>query len=158
MRIPVLLPVGLTLFSVDTSTFTTEPITHQNRLEATAVLERTQEILAQPEAWTQSALAKSASGRNVKTYSPKAVCYCLAGAVMAAGNYPKDISKSRSMVVAMDALLRAILHTDKSPARATSVRIIDWNDEKERTHQDVMEAVRKALVCLRNTEPQWLGE
>lgn len=137
-------------------TFTTEPITHQNLLEATAVLERTQEILAQPEAWTQSALAKSA--RNVKIYNPKAVCSCEAGAVMAAGNYPKDISKSRSLVVAMDALLRAILHQDKSSARATPARIIHWNDDEVRIHQDVMKAVRKGLVCLRNTEPQWLGE
>lgn len=85
------------------------------------------ELLEKPEAWTQGAPARNSEGWSVNTDSEKATCWCLLGAIWRV--YPADAFD-------MELKLRAIV--------GKSIAV--FNDEKCRTHAEVLEAVRKAGI------------
>jgi hypothetical protein len=50
------------------------------------IIRRTLEILREPEQWTATARARDEYGNHVAPYDPRAVCWCIEGAVSMACN------------------------------------------------------------------------
>jgi hypothetical protein len=94
------------------------------------VLVAMRELLAKPEAWTQGAYARDASGRYVSLVSQEASCWCIGGALLKCsrmgGNYDEVLFK-----------LGGIFAGDSISA---------WNDAPERTHADVLALLDRAIA------------
>jgi hypothetical protein len=86
------------------------------------------ELLDSPEKWTQGAMARNADGDVVAVTSPKAVRWCLAGAIKRS-NGTEDWEKAYD----------AFFETNKR-------RGISWNDAPERTFEEVRAALIEADV------------
>jgi hypothetical protein len=89
-----------------------------------------QELLADPERWTKNAVARNQYGAAIPhTHDPDACKWCLYGALLrvyGSGNYwPFE-----------DKLLKTLGRETVAP----------WNDDPERTHAQVLEAVTKAGI------------
>lgn len=88
------------------------------------------ELLEAPERWTQGTYSKSESGDSVYPRNPAAVCWCLLGAI----DEVYDVGDPRKK--AYEAMQKTI---DKC-------MLTMWNDAPERTHAEVLAAVRKAGI------------
>ena len=122
----------------------------QDELTVTDVLERAYDLLAPPGAWMQKALARTARSAVV-SYSDDAddiTSMCVVGALHAAA-YGHPL---HSAVVNHDALNQAfdVLCAALSfPSRSS---IVPWNNAPERTHEDVLLALKQAIERSRERE------
>jgi hypothetical protein len=91
------------------------------------------ELLADPERWTKGKAARNENGKRVKLTSHKAQCWCVSGAI--GRIYANVWDKKRS--------LERLAAAAGVPHRHF---IAGWNDAPERTHAEVLEAVRKAGI------------
>jgi len=96
------------------------------------VLVGTRALLSDKTKWTQEVFARDPVGTAVNLYSPLAACWCLEGAI---GKVSSELGTG--MGAAAD-LLRKQLPDGTS--------LIDWNDSKERTYQDVVDLLDKAIA------------
>ena len=94
------------------------------------------ELLEKPENWTQRANARDANGRDISSYHPDAVCWCLFGAV----NKCYGITPERQNV---EVKLIHSLQVAPTQERRGYGSYIVWNDAKERTHQEVLDLCRE---------------
>jgi hypothetical protein len=96
------------------------------------LLDRAAEILTAPGAWTQGELARDANGAPVLgPCYPEAVCFCLIGAVEAAG--ASDLVEAATIEFLYDQL----------------GLVASWNDEPGRTQQEVVDRLRGAAALAR---------
>lgn len=95
------------------------------------ILREMRELLAEPERWTQSVLAKSKFGNAVTTRSPRAVSWCLLGA-----HY--RVTNGWTASDAWDILQRA--------AGVSSLSF--WNDAPGRTHAEVLALLDSCIADL----------
>ncbi len=100
------------------------------------VLKGAQGRLARPECWTQGSAARDVLGRKVDFRDPTAVCFCLLGAIWAEcdDGYKHDY----------DDVFRDLLRTAE-PAIGPSHSVADWQDMPERTHQEVLSVLSRAI-------------
>jgi hypothetical protein len=80
------------------------------------------ELLSDPEKWTQKALARDKNGEPVSPLSSAAVSWCVLGA-----------------------LFKCEVRDKAAVRKLTGTRIMEWNDDPNRTFQDVQQMFRKAL-------------
>lgn len=91
------------------------------------------EFFDNPSKWTQKDLAKNAKGVGTHSHSSDAVCFCLYGAVNVV--YASN-ERARVLMALMDTLM-AITGDD---------RLAAWNDDPERTFEDIVDLCKKAGV------------
>ena len=84
------------------------------------------ELLSTPDKWTQHTTARNTDGIVCNAWDPEAASWCLAGAAEAC--YPEREKG--------DSVFGRI-------AQACGEHIVDWNDNKARTYQEVIELCRK---------------
>lgn len=90
-------------------------------------------ILAEPKHWTKGAMARDATGRPCTSNSPKAVCWCIEGAI--------EKATRSEMYVGTPGYLVAHLLTEKTDTQHFGVHV--WNDDPSRTHAEVLELLDK---------------
>jgi hypothetical protein len=81
--------------------------------------------------WTQRAFARDRDGRKVLASDPRACKWCIGGAIYLA--YPDQTAWLEAV-----AKLRKVIGDIALPTW--------WNDAPERTHEEVIEACRKAGI------------
>jgi hypothetical protein len=77
--------------------------------------------------WTQGAAARDADGNQVGVHSPKAVCWCIAGATVASFLKQTDDLKLENNI-----------------RKVTGYSSVTFNDAPGRTKEEVIEALKKA--------------
>jgi len=82
--------------------------------------------------WTQGELARDKQGNAVRPEDPNAVCWCVEGAIKAAGCNEK---------------WRQIKEVLKEHGSFPAYR---WNDDSDRTKEEVLEMLDKCATYLRN--------
>lgn len=92
--------------------------------------------------WTQGVLARDETGKEVRPSSPKAVCWCMSGALNAVKPYSKGEPATRNAV-------SNILNSITRPANG----YVSWNDAPQRTQEEVLHIFDRAIDMLRNKEP-----
>lgn len=88
------------------------------------------ELLADPARWTKGDSARDHRGHGVASIHPDACCFCVLGAmsrIYEIGTRAYNDAKHRLGLVA-------------------SFGFASWNDAPERTHAEVLEAVRRAGI------------
>ena len=97
-------------------------------MNTTQILAAASELLV-TKGWTQGESAKDKDGYCVPSYSPRATCYCLIGAI-------EKVAPSWDGLEARDAL-RRVLGVDN---------IVKWNDTPGRTKEEVLKAIDGAIM------------
>lgn len=101
-----------------------------------------QELKEHPDHWGKGSFALDATGRNVATTSPDAVCWCIMGMIR---KYTRPPSDPRSDIATPEnyegerecyELVRAQIHTN----------IPTWNDHYGRTVDEVIAVVERAAA------------
>jgi hypothetical protein len=99
-------------------------------MEVAEILERAADLIEPEGRWTQGALAKSKTGRQVIPEGRSAVCWCVYGAIQRITGTPLG---SRAL---WDAL----------KASVGTVNIASWNDTRGRTQAEAVAALREAAA------------
>ena len=102
-------------------------------MNAEDVLREARTTLENPEAWTRGALARRANGMSTYTRSTYAVSWCLVGAIARAGTDGETQSV-------------AILRLKKVIGKDAEHSIVQWSDNPERTHEEVLAAFDRAIA------------
>lgn len=100
-----------------------------------AQLEHAHALLRPTGAWCQRAYARDAAGRDLKKGDAAATCWCLSGALAAAGVYAYDEAYQR---------LRTIIR-----GRIGKGCLITWNDAVGRTQAEVLSLLNLAIATER---------
>lgn len=108
--------------------------------QALKVFERTYELLASPENWTQENLARDAYGIPIAPESSAACEWCLFGAMARSWKdegfqYPYQLSSFLSQEY-----LSPRIHTG----------VAAWNDHRNRTHDEVVNLLLSVIKDLRD--------
>lgn len=104
-----------------------------------ALARRVRALLAEPERWTQTYLARDANGVGVNTRDPRAACWCLMGAISHVLNC--EVGKAVEHPLWWD--LTEL--TGTGPAA--------WNDAPGRTHADVLALLDRVIAEGESREP-----
>lgn len=95
-------------------------------------------LIATPERWTQGDRARDAAGAPIDPCDPRAVCWCISGALEAADPSGSDMDGFIGAALALEKVIVGLGH------RAA---IGDFNDAPERTHAEVLAAFDKAIAA-----------
>lgn len=101
------------------------------------ILQSARDLLSDPSHWIQGSMAQDVNGRPTIPMSPKAVCWCLVGAIC---NANQGTAKE---VNALRLVRGAILRTD--PTFHYTDTIGDWNDAEGRKHSEVLAVLDSSL-------------
>lgn len=97
------------------------------------------ELIAAPSGWRQREWATDQWGCKVPPWSRDATCFCLAGAALrvagSSGVYPDVLDR-----------LAALIRGQRRRSEFQQVDIVDWNDRRYRTHQDVVDLLDRAIA------------
>jgi hypothetical protein len=113
------------------------PMATQPTKSVADVLQRAADLIARPGAWTQGEFARGKTGRPVKTRDC-AVCLCVIGAIDVA-------SGARPGTEANDDALRVLAWE----VGCSLWDIAVWNDEPERTQEEVVAKLKEAATLAR---------
>ena len=102
-------------------------------MNAEAVLRNARTTLEKPEAWTRGVMARFDNGLECNPKSEFAVCFCPLGAIARTDTY--GITKGV-----------AIQRIEKVLGISGSGSIASWNDEPDRTHDEVLAAFDRAIA------------
>lgn len=108
-------------------------------MKPSEVLTKAKELLLKEENWTRDAYARNKEGVNVPLR--EAHCRCLLGAVLTAEGY-------RNVSSGVDWDSPALIFLKK----ATVFGIATFNDDMFTTHQDVLNALDKAIALAKEAE------
>lgn len=89
--------------------------------------------LEKPEAWTKGSNARDEDGLSRDPSSPKAVCWCLNGAI-----WRESTVRGFTLLADRDRVRDALgfrMYTD----------VAEWNDEEYRTHAEVLARIDQAI-------------
>ncbi len=108
------------------------------------ILKGTRELISDPARWTQSAFARSASGRMIASSSALAVCWCVAGAInrVAATSISPLLVDGPNVVRVLSAIGEQVSIFFKPDW----VWLTEWNDIH--THPQVLEVLDKAIAAV----------
>lgn len=109
----------------------------------TAPFKTVRDVFQDPMRWTQGSDARDRDGSETSAYDSSATCWCLMGALRLV--YPDwDDRMEASRKLAHSGLLD---HPGfPFPDPRYEGQMIDWNDNPERKHQEVLDLVTKAGV------------
>lgn len=82
-----------------------------------------------PHTWTQGTLARDSHGDEIDTDEPAATCFCLFGGI-------RKVARNTKMKK-LAAVIRRAANYDS---------IFEWNDAGNRTYEDVVAVIRKAIT------------
>ena len=99
-------------------------------MKSSEILRRAREILEPEGAWTQRSLARAADGVPIHETHRDAACWCSLGAIYRTLGSRQSIYRGREAV-------RFIQRIIDAPLMA-------WNDDPLRTHDEVLDAFRRA--------------
>lgn len=87
--------------------------------------------------WTQKTYATDKNGEqcSYRKSDNVAVCYCLSGAILRSGGLPGE--------AAYQAIYQVL------PKQYSYMGIVAWNDQPERTQEEVLDVVKKAIKGLK---------
>lgn len=91
-------------------------------------------LLDRRDRWTKNTYARSVTGRSVGPFSPRAVCFCLTGAIDRV--YP-DIGLGRRIRTKLQISISKLYGTED---------IVGFNDDPDTTFTMVRKAVRLAKI------------
>lgn len=94
------------------------------------------ELLAEPSAWTQHTSARNKDGDSVFSFANDAACWCVYGAFVVCY---KHISHSDAAAKCRKAYQKA---SQLGLVSSTWGSFIDWQDAPERTHAEVIAALK----------------
>ena len=104
---------------------------------------KTYEMLNSPDAWCQKTPAETAQGNKVSALDPRAVKWCVLGAI-------RKVYPLTQFDTAMDNVLRALSVPDRGIARMTESDkarcIMEWNDDRGTSFREIQEVLKKADV------------
>ena len=103
-------------------------------LQLLSALRAVRATLASPQQWTKDAFARDATGKVCEFLSPKAVCWCLEGAL-----YNACLTHEQFWTV-----YTLLVDLITPPELALS----DWQDKPERTHADILALLDRAESTL----------
>lgn len=113
-----------------------------DKIEVEASLGRTLQLLQDQGSWTQWAASRDAWGKPSNTVlSESARSYCLVGAICRVTDC-LSIYTTRATELYLAYLLGV-------------PTLIAWNDAPNRTHQDVLELLTRALKSMQSESPTW---
>lgn len=95
-------------------------------------IRRLRELLSRPGGWTKDAAARNASGHPVSHLDAGACSFCLSGAVRRIERYDSFGGMTANGVINM------IIDYIQSDTGGKVTRIPAWNDDSERTQNDVI--------------------
>ena len=101
------------------------------------------DLLEAPGSWTQHALARNGRGFPVSDTSKEATQYCIVGALVRAGGAVQERLDPRLCTI-MD-LCAAVSEFGEDPWND----LVAWNNDPERTQEDVQRLLRRTLERLR---------
>lgn len=84
--------------------------------------------------WTQGTFARDKDGNPVNEYNSSALCWCASGAISAAFPMSYEIDLAVKLT--------------KEIEKITKTKIVLWNDDEDRTHEEVIYIVREAEKIL----------
>lgn len=117
--------------------------------EARLLLIEARKILDSEDHWTQGAYARTVDGSMCMTYERKAVAFCSDGAL---GASYRRVFKAPGVWDRMDAIGEArrllMAAADVNPTRDPGNTVTLWNDNRNRTHAEVIAAFDKAIAEL----------
>ena len=103
--------------------------------------------------WCQHANARDALGQGTTSDNEKAICWCASGACERAAkelDYPDGwFDVGRTLVAALG--VTRVPHKGDVARPNVWGAVIDWNDDKDRTAEDVARLFRRAIQRLRET-------
>jgi hypothetical protein len=99
-------------------------------------------LLDDPHHWTQGEAAKRTDGREVSPEDPWAVCWCVMGGV-------SRVTKGHDTMDWYNGAIGAISDTLKSNGFTNGIAA--WNDDKRRTHADVIAILDLAIERVKTT-------
>jgi hypothetical protein len=103
------------------------------------ILKAARELIAKPERWTQSTVARDARGKSVFVSSPDAVCWCAAAALLKVTTDRDEDGGS------LDASREALLKN-----AGGFEYICDFNDVHGRTHAEVLALFDAAIASAQS--------
>lgn len=95
-------------------------------------------LLADPKRWIKGSYARDDKSRSVLVHSPRAICWCLSGAVCKIYRNPNDRAMVRNIIET------SILKLVKLNKLHVPVSIVGFNDFPLTTHKDVMKVLKDA--------------
>jgi hypothetical protein len=110
------------------------------------VLRDTRKILQERQHWTQCVSAADRNGQVVDTLDDRAFCFCLIGAIDRAIQ-PYKIEASG----VTDKILNAISAL-KFNREFAYISIIDFNDDSNRKHEEILQVLDKAIERAKPNE------
>lgn len=110
------------------------------------VLTRAKARIATPERWTKGTYARDESGEPADSYSARAVCWCMLGAVFADVIDGIAIEHAICLPHPIEDALKA--------ANGGEVRFAHFNDAPETTHADVLAVLDRAIAFAKRREAE----
>jgi len=92
--------------------------------------------IERPECWTQKAFAKTAKKNKAAPSSPRAACWCILGAVSAVTHDNPNLPATSPITLSLAAAVGVDAYAEC---------VIMWNDERARTHAEVLAAFDRAI-------------
>ena len=111
-------------------------MTKKINIEPLALLTGIREILSKPEAWTKGILAFDKDKKGIDPVNPEACRFCLLGAAGKAANFSSLYHSAE--LETLYHMLRKELRQYVGDAPGTYTSVSDWNDQKTRTHDEVL--------------------
>lgn len=109
------------------------------------VLRGAQALLEIPERWTQGAFARTASGVIAGPEDDDAVCFCPLAAITRAAEGDATARRAAEKALAL------VIERPPLPSFCRQIpTVIVWNDQVERTHDDVIAAFDRAIAGYRD--------
>jgi hypothetical protein len=96
---------------------------------------KTYELLDSPEKWTKGVCARDSRGKEIDPESPKAICWCIKGALYKC--YPDD----DDWYTAYNQLVKA-----KGYETWKYGGVVSWQDDPRTTYEEVIEVLKLADV------------
>lgn len=87
-----------------------------------------QELFSKDGSWTQGCIARDRNGQECSEDSTEAICWCLYGGTHKIYGYP------------MSSLIK------ENVRNILGISIVKWNDEKERTIEDIRNLVKELNI------------
>jgi len=102
-------------------------------MNSVEVLLAAKELLNDPKCWTKGTVARNANGGAVAPNNTDAVCWCAVGALAKICKYPFNPTLYETVIYAFENV----------SSRQNGIGY--WNDDKDRTHEEVLNAFDRAI-------------
>jgi hypothetical protein len=113
----------------------------ETKIDIIARVTKARDLVAKPGGWTQGVFARDATGDYVHPDAKEACSFCMKGAISHAKAKRIDAISAREYE-------RAIYEAFMSIAKADS--IVDFNDDPNRTQQEIVETFDKIISFIEN--------